>query len=111
MEVGDAGGGVGESAPLLERGNDVDEDRGLEVWRRAGRGQEAVADAGAAVVGDPVDWAGGGVGEDFLESFEDREADFAFVGGGGAGAYAVAWELRDEERGVWLPSVQDLDWW
>lgn len=74
-------------------------------------GQMAVADAGAAVVGDPVDWAGGGVGEDFFESFEDREADFAFVGGGGAGAYAVAWEFWDEERGMWLPSVQDLDWW
>ena len=55
-----------------------------------------MADAGAAVVGDPVDWAGGGVGEDFFESFEDREADLAFVGGGGAGAYAVAWEFGDE---------------
>lgn len=96
MEVGDAGGGMSESAPLLERGHDVDEDRGLEVWRRAGRGQEAVADAGAAVVGDPVDWTGGGVGEDLFESLEDREADVAFVGGGGAGAYAVAWEFRDE---------------
>lgn len=111
MEIRDAGSGVGESAPLLERGHDVDEDRGLEGWGRAGRGQEAVADAGAAVVGDPVDWAGGGVGEDFFESFEDRKADLAFVGGGGAGAYAVAWEFWDEEGGVWFPSVQDLGWW
>ena len=55
-----------------------------------------MADAGAAVVGDPVDWTGGGVGEDLFESLEDREADVAFVGGGGAGAYAVAWEFRDE---------------
>lgn len=96
VKVGDAGGGVGEGAPLLERGHDIDEDRGLEVWRRAGRGEEAVADAGATVVGDPVDWTGRGVGEDFFESFEDREADLAFIGGGGAGAYAVAWEFRDE---------------
>lgn len=109
MEIRDAGGGVSESAPLLERGHDVDEDRGLEVWRRAGRCQKAVADAGAAVVGYPVDWAGGGVGEHFFESFEDGEADFTFVGGGGAGAYAVAWEFWDEEGGVWFPSVQDLD--
>lgn len=96
MEVGDAGGGVSECTPLLERGHDVDEDRGLDARRRAGRCQEAVTDAGAAVVGDPVDWAGGGVGEDLFESFEDREADLAFVGGGGAGAYAVAWEFGDE---------------
>ena len=108
MEVRDAGGGVGESAPLLERGHDVDEDRGFDVWGRAGRCQEAVADAGAAVVGDPVDWACGGVGEDFLESFEDGEADLAFVGGGGAGAYAVAWEFGDEEGGVWFPGLDDL---
>ena len=31
MEVGDAGGGVGEGAPLLEGGDDVDEDCGAEV--------------------------------------------------------------------------------
>ena len=96
MEICNTGGGVGESAPLLERGHDVDEDRGLDARRRAGRCQEAVTDAGAAIVRDPVDWASGGVREDFFESFEDREADLAFVGGGGAGAYAVAWEFRDE---------------
>ena len=58
MEVGRAGGRVGEGAPLLERRDDVYEDCGLEVGGWRGGGQEAVADAGAAVVGDPVDWAG-----------------------------------------------------
>lgn len=108
MEVRDAGGGVSKCTPLLEGGHDVDEDRGFDIWRRAGRCQEAVPDAGAAVVGDPVDWAVGGVGEDFFESFEDGEADLAFVGGGGAGAYAVAWEFGDEEGGVWFPGLDDL---
>lgn len=108
MEVSDAGGGVGEGTPLLERGYDVNEDGGFDVFRRAGRGQEAVADTRAAVVRDPVDWAGGGVGVDFLEGFEDGEADFAFVGGFGEGAYAVAGELWDEERGVRFPGVYDL---
>jgi hypothetical protein len=32
----------------------------------------------------------------------------AFVGGGGAGAYAVAWEFGDEEGGVWFPGLEDL---
>jgi hypothetical protein len=48
-----------------------------------------VADAGAAVVGDPVDWAGlGGWAEDFVEGFEDGECDEPFVVGwwGGRGA-------------------------
>jgi len=55
-----------------------------------------VANPGTTIVGDPVDWAGGGVEEDLFEGFEDGEADLAFVGGGGAGAYAVSWELGDE---------------
>lgn len=58
-----------------------------------------MADAGAAVVGDPVDWASCGVGEDFFEGFEDGEAGLAFVCSSGVGresAYAVAWELGDE---------------
>jgi hypothetical protein len=71
---------------LFERGHDVDEDRGFDIWRRAGRGKQPVADACSAVVGDPVDWTCCGVGEDFLESFEDGEADLAFVGGRRAGA-------------------------
>ena len=96
MEVGDTGGGVGEGSPLLERGDDVDEDRGFEVERRAGRRQQTMANPGTTIVGDPVDWAGGGVGEDLFEGFEDGEADLAFVGGGGAGAYAVSWKLGDE---------------
>jgi hypothetical protein len=108
VEVRDAGGWVGESAPLLERGHDVDEDCGFDACGRAGRGQEAVADAGAAVVGDPVDWAGGGVGEDAFEGFQDGEADLAFVGAFGEGAYAVAWELGDEEGGVWFPGFDYL---
>jgi len=110
VEVRNVGGGVSEGAPLLERGHDVDEDRGLDVWGRAGRCQEAVTDAGTSIVGDPVDWAGGGVREDLFESFEDREADLAFIGGGRAGAYAVAWQLWDEQRSMWFPSVQDLNW-
>jgi len=59
-----------------------------------------VANAGAAVVGDPVDWTGGSVWYDFLEGFDDGEADLAFVGGGWEGAYAVAREFGDEEGGV-----------
>jgi len=67
-----------------------------------------VADAGAAVVGDPVDWAGCGVFEDLGEGFEDGEADLAFVGGGWARGETVAWEFGNEEGGVWFPGVQDL---
>lgn len=49
---------MGECAPLLERGDDVYEDCGFEVRGGRGGGQEAVADAGTAVVGDPVDRSG-----------------------------------------------------
>lgn len=67
-----------------------------------------MADAGAAVVGDPVDWAGGGVGEDFFEGFQDGEADFTFVDAFGERAYAVTWELGDVEGGVRFPRLDDL---
>jgi hypothetical protein len=62
VEVGRAGCGVGEGPPLLEGRDDVYEDCGFEVRGRRGGCEEAVADAGAAVVGDPVDWAGAGGG-------------------------------------------------
>jgi hypothetical protein len=62
-----------------------------------------VADSRAAVVGDPVDWAVGVFGEDLLEGFEDGEADLAFIGTAGQAAYAVAWELGDEEGEVLVP--------
>ena len=64
-----------------------------------------MTDAGAAVVGDPVDWAVCGVGKDLGEGFEDGKADLAFVGAGGAGREAVAWEFGNEEGGVWFPGV------
>lgn len=96
MEVRGASGWVGESAPLLKRGHDVHEYRGFDVWRWAGSREEAVADSSAAVVGYPVDGTVGGVWDDFLEDFDDGEADLAFIGGGWEGAYAVAWELGDE---------------
>jgi hypothetical protein len=53
-------------------------------------------------VGDPVDWAAGVFREDLLEGFEDGEADLAFVEASPwwEGAYAVAWELGDEEGEV-----------
>lgn len=108
MEVRDAGLGFRERAPLLECGHDVDEDCGFDACGWAGGGEEAVTDAGAAVVRDPVDLAGGGVGENAFEGFEDGEADLAFVGAFGEGAYAVAWELGDEEGGVRFPGFDDL---
>lgn len=69
-----------------------------------------MADASAAVVGDPVNWAGGGVGNDFLESLEDGEADSAFVEGGSfrVEAYAIAWQFWYKERGMRFPRFQDL---
>lgn len=111
MEVGNAGRGIGESAPLRKCRYDVDEDRGFDVWRWSWCGEEAVAYARAAVVADPVDVARCGVGEDLGEGFEDGEADFTLVEPGhcgGLSAYAVAWEFRDEERGVRFPGFEDL---
>ena len=96
MEVRGAGGWVGESAPLLERGHDVHEYRGFDVWRRAGSCEKAMANSSAAVVGDPVDGTLGGVWDDFLEGLNDGEANLAFVGSGWKAAYAVARELGDK---------------
>jgi len=76
-----------------------------------------VADAGAAVVGDPVDWAGvGGWAEGCVQGLQDAEGDFAFVvgwrvgllGGCGEGADSVAGELGDEEGEVRFPGGEDL---
>jgi hypothetical protein len=103
VEIGDTGLRGGESAPLLESRHDVHEDSGFEAGRGRGSREQAVADSRAAVVGDPVDWAGGVLGEDLLEGFEDGEADLAFVGAAGEAAYSVAGELGDEEREVLFP--------
>jgi hypothetical protein len=105
VEIRNTGLRGGESAPLLERRDDVDEDGGFDACGRCGSCEQAVADSRAAVVGDPVDWAGGGLGEDLLEGFEDGEADLAFVGAAGRAAYAVAGELGGEEGEVLVPGV------
>jgi len=109
VKVFHGGRGVGEGAPLFERGDDVHENCCDDVlclgWRV---GEEAVADAGTAVVGAPDYGAGGGVWEDLVESFEDDGADCSLVGRGWRGADAVAGELGDEEGGVRLPGWYEL---
>lgn len=68
-----------------------------------------MADAGAAVVGDPVDFAGGGVGQDLGEGFEDCICGLALVGGVLKGrAQAIAGEFRNKEREVRFPRWKDL---
>ena len=53
-----------------------------------------MADASAAVVAAPDDWAGR---EDLLQGFEDEVADRAFVVRWRKGREAVAWEFDHEE--------------
>jgi hypothetical protein len=78
---------------LGEGGDDVDQNRGADVFFAVD--EEAVADAGAAVVAEvdyrPVTAEEGG------ERREEDLADGAFVGGRRGAREAVAGEIGDEE--------------
>ena len=67
-----------------------------------------MADAGAAVVADPVDGSGGGFGEDGGEGLQDGEGDVALVWSCGTAADAIAGDFWDEERGVGFPGCDHL---
>lgn len=104
--VGRACRGIGEGAPLLEGGDDVDEDGGADVVRGVVVDYEAVADASASVVAAP-DYGACGA-EDGLQGFHDEVSDGALVVLGGKGGEAVAWQLDHEEGDVRLPFLDEM---